>query len=164
MKKYIFPLLLSVFSFSAAAEIIEDEWYVGAVAGMVLPQGGSSMCHLGGAAIRGGYYLSDFFAVESEVGWMEDSASISAQSLWHWQDGELYGNLFGYSRFDPFFTFGAKGWIARDAGQVGPKLGMGAFYHLDDHLSIRVDFDATLGLDSEVEMVYTIVGGIQYSF
>lgn len=140
-----------------------DRWFVGGAAQMLLPQGGSSMHSVGGACLRGGVYLTEDWALEGEAAWLEDVVGLSADVLGHLQGWSLYGDLFGYSRFDPFVTFGAKGWLGR-AGQVGPKLGLGAFYHLTDSWALRFDADATLGLDSEVEVDYTLSVGVQYSF
>lgn len=165
MKRSLFLLAALAASFVFAAEDEEvDRWYVGASASMMLPQGGSRMHHIGGAALRGGYYINEDWAVEGEAAWLEDAAGLCVDTLWHLQGCEFYGNLFGYSRFDPFVTFGVKGWIARDCGQVGPKAGIGAFYHLTDNWSLRADADATLGLDTACEMLYSLSLGVQYSF
>jgi outer membrane protein W len=141
---------------AAAAEEEEsgefDRWYVGASATLVLPQGGHSMRRLGGATARAGYYFTESLAVEADAAWLEDCAGLGVQGLWH---------IYGYERFDPFLTFGARGWID---GDVGPTAGIGAFYHLTDSWSIRADAQATLGLDGECEMVYSLGAGVQYSF
>lgn len=149
-----------------AAEDSEEEggWYVGVSGALLLPQGGSCMHRVGGAALRGGCYVSDDWAIEGEAASLEDAAGLACAALWHVQDWSLYGDLFGYSRFDPFLTAGARGWIGRGCGQVGPKAGIGAFYHLTDNWSLRADADATLGLDTAREMLYTISVGVQYSF
>jgi len=141
-----------------------DGWTVGAAGTLVLPQGGSRMRHAGGASVRIGRYFSDNLAVEGEAAWVEDAAGLAVQGLWHWQGWSLYNDLFGYSRFDPFFTFGAQGWVGRDAGQVGPKAGVGACWHLTDDWALRADAGATLGLETKVEMVYGVSLGVQYSF
>ncbi len=141
---------------AAAAEEEEsgefDRWYVGASATLVLPQGGHQMRRLGGATARAGYYFTESLAVEADAAWLEDCAGLGVQGLWH---------IYGYERFDPFLTFGARGWID---GDVGPTAGIGAFYHLTDSWSIRADAQATLGLDGECEMVYSLGAGVQYSF
>jgi hypothetical protein len=49
-------------------------------------------------------------------------------------------------------------------GQVGPSAGLGAFYYLTDDWALRFDAEATLGLDTRVESVYSISAGIQYFF
>ena len=126
--------------------------YVGACATVLLPQGGSGMRRLGGGTARVGYYLSETLAVEADAAWLEDSVGLGVQGLWH---------FWGYERFDPFLTFGARGWID---GDVGPAAGFGAFYHLTDNWSLRGDAQAALGIDGEREMVYTLGLGVQYAF
>ena len=161
MRRLLAMLVLSAASLATAAEAeFEDEscelerWYVGSSATVTLPQGGSRLRRVGGAALRGGYYLDEFWAVEGEASWLEDSAGLAADVLWHW---------WGYERLDPFFTAGARGWVGR-SGQVGPKVGVGSFYHLSDSWSLRFDADATLGLDTRRSVDYTLSLGVQYSF
>jgi len=154
------PLL----SRAADEEVPEcDPFYIGAAAALTLPQGGSRLHRVGGAALRGGCYLTENWALEAEAAWLEDFAGLSAQALGHLQGLSLYGDLFGYSRFDPFVTVGARGWIGRE-GQVGPKASAGAFYHLTDEWALRFDADATLGLESRCEVDYTLAVGVQYAF
>ena len=138
--------------------------YVGAAATIVLPQGGSSMRRLGGGTLRAGWYFGEFWAIEGDAAWLENMAGLGVDALWHIQGWRPYGDLFGYSRFDPFVTVGARGWVGGDAGQVGPKAGVGAFWHMTEAWSLRLDADATLGLDSRAEVVYSIAAGVQYSF
>lgn len=141
--------------FASGEECPFDRFYAGAGAMLVLPEGGSQMRRLGGAAARAGCYLNEFWAVEAEAAALENFAGLSAAVLWHW---------WGYERFDPFFTFGAKGWLGHGDGQLGPKAGIGSFYHLTDSWSLRFDADATLGLDTETETVYSVSAGLQRSF
>ena len=156
MKRLLWPLIVALTAIPLKAEECEfDRWYAGAGAVMTLPEGGSSMRRLGGGAVRAGYYFAEFWAVETEAAALENFAGLSADVLWHW---------WGYERFDPFFTFGAKGWIGHDRGQVGPKAGIGSFYHLTDTWSIRFDADLTLGVDGGCETLYTLCAGIQRSF
>ncbi len=159
----VFCLVSSVLP-AAEDEVGFDRWYVGVAGQMMLPQGGSRLHHVGGAAFRGGYYLTEDWAVEGEVAWLENFAGMGAAALGHFQGWDLYGDLFGYSRFDPFLTLGARGWIGQDGGQVGPKAGLGAFYHLTDEWALRADADATLGLETNCEMLYSLSVGVQYSF
>jgi len=140
-----------------------ESWYAGVSAALTLPAGGSRLHHVGGATLRGGCYLDENWSIEAETAWLEDVVGLSAGALWHWQGCDLYGDLFGYSRFDPFFTLGARGWIGRE-GQVGPKTGLGAFYHMTDNLALRFDADATLGLDTRREVDFSLAVGVQYSF
>ena len=129
-----------------------DRWYAGASAALVLPQGGHHMRRLGGASARVGYYLTEALAAEADAAWLENCTGLGLQGLWH---------IYGYERFDPFLTFGVRGWIN---GDVGPAAGLGAFYHLTDSWSLRTDAQATLGIDGDCAMVYTIAAGVQYSF
>ena len=150
--------------FCLASSVLSAETCVGLSGSVTLPQGGSRMHRVGGAAIRGGTYLTEDWAVEGEVAWLENFAGLGVQALGHLQGWGLYGDLFGYSRFDPFMTLGAKGWVGDGCGQVGPKAGLGAFYHLTDSWSLRADADATLGLETNCEMLYSISAGFQYAF
>jgi hypothetical protein len=129
-----------------------DCLYAGVSASVILPQGGSDMRRLGGATARTGYYVSESLAVEADVSWLEDCVGIGVQGLWH---------FWGYERFDPFLTVGARGWID---GDVGPVAGLGAFYHLTENWSLRGDAQAVLGIDRECDMIYSISLGVQYAF
>ncbi|MBQ0033355.1 MAG: hypothetical protein KBT68_11225 [bacterium] len=169
VKSFLIPFVFCLMSFVLPVAAAEDEvgfdrWYVGLSGQLMLPQGGSRMHHVGGAALRGGYYFTEDWAIEGEAAWLEDAAGLSAELLGHFQGWSAYGDLFGYSRFDPFATLGARGWIGRDSGQVGPKAGLGAFYHLTDEWALRADADATLGLETNCEMLYSLSVGVQYSF
>jgi hypothetical protein len=132
-----------------------DRFYISAGATIFLPQGGNGQRHLSGATGRVGWYMTEFWAIESEAAFLENSAGLSLSALWHW---------WGYERLDPFFTFGAKGWFGSQAENIGPKIGVGTFYHLTDSISLRFDADATLGLKGDEKMNYTISAGLQYSF
>ena len=130
-----------------------EAWYADAGAALVLPQGGGAkMRRLGGAAVRLGYYASDALAIEGTAAWLEDAVGLGVHGLWHW---------WLYEPFDPFFTFGVNGWID---GEVGPCAGWGCFWHFNDTWSVRVDADATLGVDGAQEMVYQLGVALQYAF
>ena len=139
--------------FADAGQYEYDRWSVGIVGQMAFPQGGAQMGRRTGAGVRLGYYITEMLALEGEVTWLEDRVGFAAKGLWHW---------WGYEQIDPFFTFGARGWL--NHGQVGPALGVGTFYHLNDFWSLRFDADATLGLDTDCEMVYSLTFGIQRTF
>jgi hypothetical protein len=139
------------------------EAYVGVSGAMVLPPGGSRMRRLGGAEAHAGVFMSECIAAEAVAGWMENCASLAVRGLVRFCAFDLYDRYFGYSRFDPFFTFGARGWLG-SCGQVGPQAGIGAMYHLTDDWSLRLDAGATLGLDSEVEVVHSLSIGVQHAF
>ena len=153
-------LLAAVASLSVVSSAVEDDdvgyeldrLYAGSSATLVIPQGGSDMRRLGGATARVGYYVTEALAVEADAAWLEDCAGLGVQGLWH---------IWGYERFDPFLTFGARGWID---GDLGPVAGLGAFYHLTDNWSLRADAQATLGVDCDCNMVYSLGAGVQYTF
>ena len=147
---------------ASAEEPAESGWYAGGAAQLVLPQGGSRMRRLGGGAARAGRYFTDSLALECEAAWLEDSAALAARAVWHLHGWEEFDMLFGYERLDPFLSAGARGWV--HDGQVGPSAGLGAFYYLTDDWALRFDAEATLGLDTRVESVYSISAGIQWFF
>lgn len=159
MKGLLIAVLSGVGAFSCGAV----QTYLGAAGALTLPQGGSHMRRIAGGVLRGGVYLDENLAVEGEAGCQEDACGLAVQGLVHFCELDLYSRFFGYSRFDPFLTFGARGWIGGE-GQVGPKTGVGAFYHLTDSWSFRGEADVTLGLDGETAAVYTVAAGFQYSF
>lgn len=148
------------------AMLLAAACYVGFFGRLDLPEGGSEARRLGGGGARVGCYLDEaqLYAVEGEAAWCEDSASLGADLVVHWQAWSVYGDLFGFSQFDPFFVVGARGWIGSEAGNVGPAAGVGAFWHLDDNWSLRFDAGATLCLDGGAEMRYTLAAGVQYGF
>ena len=157
-------LALMLIPVAFADEEASDEtgWYSSAAAQLVLPQGGARMHRLGGGAARVGYYFTGSLALEAEAAWLENVAGLSARAIWHLHGWEEFNMLFGYERFDPFLTLGARGWI--HDGQVGPSAGVGAFYYLTDSWALRFDADVTLGLDTDVETAFTLSAGLQYSF
>ena len=157
IRSIVFAAIASLSIVSPAVEDEDDDyeldrWYVGASATLVMPQGGGDMRRLGGATARVGYYVTEALAVEADAAWLEDCAGLGVQGLWH---------IWGYERFDPFLTFGARGWID---GDLGPVAGLGAFYHLTDNWSLRAEAQATLGIDSDCDMVYSLGAGVQYTF
>lgn len=136
------------------------EAYVGASGTLAFRQGGG---RVGGGDVRVGAYVSDCWALETDAGWHEDYAFLSMRGIMHLSALETYDRFFGYSRFDPFFMLGGGCWTG-GFRQCGPLAGMGAFWHLDDNWSVRVDASAMLGLDGECGMLYSVSAGLQYSF
>lgn len=163
-----------LFCFSLGAQTIGDaesfplqeedlsSFYLGASGAIVLPQGGSRMTHLGGAAFHAGYYFNGWFALEGEASWMENRAGLAARGIVHWKGCDEWDMLFGFSRWDPFFSIGACGWLPD--GQVGPAAGIGLLYYLDDNWALRFSGEATLGLDGRTEMIYALALGVQYGW
>lgn len=156
---FIFHFLLlhlSAFSF--------EEAYVGAGAIAVMPQGGAKMRHRVGAAANAGAYVTDYLALEAEAGVLEGQTALAARGLWHLQGFEEFGLLFGYERFDPFLSLGARGFLGDGRGDAGPTFGLGAMYYLSDNWALRLDADATIGLDVSPKGIYCVSAGLRYSF
>lgn len=147
-----------------SSSLLSAETYLSAAGALTLPQGGGDLRRTGGLACRVGTYLSELTAVEGQVGCQENLAALGVGVLTHWAAWELYDRFFGFSAFDPFVTAGVKGWVGGSHGEVGPAVGVGAFYHLDDRWSVRADADLTLGLESRVETVHTLSVGFHYTF
>ena len=129
-----------------------DRWSLGAAGCLELPQGGAHFSRRAGVAIRGGYALDEFWTLEAQGEWAENKYAVSAGFLWLW---------WGYERLDPFFVFGAKDWIGVD---WGPYAGVGAFWHIDDHWSLRAEVAPMLGIEDGCEMVYSFSFGVQRSW
>lgn len=129
-----------------------DRWYAGAGAALVLPQGGAGFDRVAGALVNAGFYMNEFWALEVEGAWCENRSAVAAGFLWHW---------WGYERIDPFFTFGACDWIDTD---FGPRGGLGTFYHLDDHWSLRFDSTATMGVSQGCNFLYQFSLAIRRSW
>lgn len=140
--------------------------YIGGFGQMELPQGGSDARCLGGGGLRVGCYVDEeaYFAFECESAWMENSVSLGADMLVHWQAWRVYGDLFGFSRVDPFFTLGVCGNIGSGEGVAGPRGGTGFFFHIDEVWSFRVDASAILDIEGGEQMRYSIAAGFQRSF
>ncbi len=158
---------LLLFGFPLRAEVDEASFFTGAYAEVVgqsiFPQGGGDMGrHRAGAAVRLGKNVTPHFVTELEVAALEDACGLAWRNVWHLQGWDWFGRLFGYERFDPFLAGGVRGWLPD--GDVGPFAGLGALYYLDDHWALRVDGDATLGLESEIETIYSVSAGLQYTF
>lgn len=129
-----------------------EPWSVGTAVTTVLPQHGIRPAHRTGGAVNVGYYVDEFLAFTGEVSCFGNVNGIGVGGLWHW---------WGYERFDPYFTFGARGWLH---GGLGPCGGVGAFYHLTDSWSLTFTADATLDLDGANGMIYTISAGVRCTF
>lgn len=152
-------LLISLMALS----VVKAESYLDMGGALTLPMGGGDMRRIGGAEMRFGTYFSELSAVEATIGWQENYAALGADVMTHWAAWELYDRFFGFSAFDPFVTAGVKGWVGSARGEVGPSLGIGAFYHFSEYLSLRAQVDAVLGLESRVEVDHTFFVGLHYT-
>jgi len=185
MKKLcLLSALVAVMAFPAFAEEVDDAasyGYVGASGGVLLPGNGNSLRRAALVAVRGGWYLDDYFAIEVEALCAPHASSGeggtavwggSAQALWHLSGWEAFDKLFGCERFAPFLTCGVQALCATrhafadDSHRtgIGPSAGIGAFYHLTDNVSLRFDARAALAVDSPCGMTYSLLAGLQYSF
>ena len=131
-----------------------------AVPTVLLPEGGARSQV--GLALRATAEFAEAYALEAEAAAFERRAGLALRGRCFWRAWEEYDLLFGFSRFDPFFTGGAKGFF-HDA-VFGPSVGLGAFWYLTDVWALRADADATLGLDGDIEMLYTVSAGVNLSF
>lgn len=152
-------LLISLMALS----VVKAESYLDMGGALTLPMGGGDMRRIGGAELRVGTYFSELSAVEATVGVEENYAALGMDVMTHWAAWELYDRFFGFSAFDPFVTAGVKGWVGSAHGEVGPSLGVGAFYHFSEYLSLRAQVDAVLGLESRVEVDHTFFVGLHYT-
>ena len=183
--------LALAFSCAAAGEeqYEFDRWYLGAGGGIVLPGNGNALKCAASVSARGGYYLTETFAMEAEgfvapnvaTKWRDGlrhsrgNTSVSGVAIGgivHFTTFTFYDRLFGSERLDPFFTFGGQTMFASkhvfaDGSHrtaIGPYAGIGLFYHLTDSLSLRADARAALCCDSPCGMMYGAQLGLQYSF
>lgn len=110
-----------------------------------------------------GTELSENWSASASAGFGTRETMLQVDLLGHFSGLEFYDRYFGYSPFDPFLSLGAKGWIGSE-GAVGPKAGLGAFYHFSDNWSARGDADATLNVDGRENVLFSLSLGIQYTF
>ncbi len=171
-KALLFLLLLPLVS-TAAEELAYDRWYSSVSAGMLMPGGGSSLSKSAMVNARFGYFLSESFALESEVNVTPNAVSHSAgnqtlvgaavQGVWH---------FLGYERFDPFLTigfasfFGSRRVFEDDSfrNAFGPTLGIGALYHLTEHFALRADARGCMCATAPAGIMFDVSVGVQYSF
>lgn len=120
--------------------------------------------HSGGGDLTCGAYLSELTALEAKVGMCENSLHVGADALMHWSAWPLYDRFFGYSAFDPFLTVGVDAYHGRTRQDVGPSLGVGAFYHLTERLDLRADAKAALGLEGDEDVLFSASLALQLNF
>lgn len=154
-------VVLSAICISASGSAFADGGYASVGGALRLAQG--SERQRGGASFVAGWYLADNFAIEGEAGLCEELPMLALRGLCNFRAWHEFDLLFGNERFDPFFTFGARGYV-RGGGGTGPTAGLGARYYLDDRWAIRGDAEAMLALDGEVSMVYLLSVGLEFAF
>lgn len=156
--------LVAACALFASLSAFAGDWRIGATASSLMPQGGSDVSGGAGAGLVAGFDLSENFGFDAELLSYGHHVQLSGECLWRWQGLQLYNDLFGYSRFDPFFTAGCAFWLGRGDNQMGPKAGLGAYYHLDNNWSLKADADCSLALDGCSEAVFSVSAGVIYSF
>ena len=96
---------------------------------------------------------------------------IKAQNIWGVGLDALF-HLDRYNRFDPYLSLGWGYYHAEDRifceggmyNVTGPRVGIGAFYHLTDNLALRADAKANVAIDETWETMYTADLGLAYYF
>ena len=188
MKFFSLSILAAFAAFAAVAYPNEPEpvWlasrsYVGVAGGMLMPGGGASVRRAADVAVRLGTAWSDYAEVELEAACAPNASTraghealsgVAARLVMHMNGWEAFDKLFGCERFDPFLTvgaatrFGARHAFADGSHRTatGPTVGVGAFYHLTERLSVRAEARAALCCDSPCGMLYGVFAGLQYSF
>ena len=151
-----------------------DHWYLEAAVGMLMPGCGNELKRGFNMVGRGGYNFNEHFGLEVEgqiapnmtmrhQGGGQKIRGFGAQGLWH---------PFGYERFDPFLSFGAGTYFGSNhvfggddrSWGGGPRVGLGAMYHMTDHWALRGDARATMLIDDPVGMMFDWDVGVVYSF
>ena len=145
-------LALPSFADDFGEEVPFDRYYVSAGASMVLPQGGAKTGRLGGGRAIAGWYATEFTALEGSFSLLENRYAASAGLLWHW---------YGYERLDPFFVCGGS-WI--EGAGAGPFGGVGFYWHLDDHWSLRFDCTHALLVDGGVDSVFSFSAALRVTW
>ncbi len=188
MKKVVLALSLAfVAGFVFAEEETDADFvltspYMGVSGGMLLPGNGNSLSRAAEVSARVGcYFWSDFAAIELEGMCAPNVAThpgnealsgVAARVLFHLRGIDEFDKLFGCERFDPYVSiadvarFGARHVFADRSHRtaLGRAVGVGALYHLTDHLALRFDAQAMLAIDSPCGMLYSVGLGLQWTF
>lgn len=182
MKRYASKLFIgsmcALVGFVAMAKELTESprWYVSPGVGIILPEGNQAIDDGLNLSLRLGYDLSEHWSAEGEFSW---APNMTDNGRWRQKAQNIYGigldalyHFNRYNRFDPFLS---AGWAVYMADRnvfsegdrstfTGPRVGIGAMYHLTDNLSLRTDGRALMSVDKRHEMQYTIDAGIVYRF
>lgn len=175
--------VLTVGLLSAAEETVDDfsPWSLGVGGNVLLPGNGNSLSRAAQVSLRGGYYLTESFALELEASSAPNVSSdeghtaltgLGAHGLFHLTGWEAFDKLFGCERFDPFVTAGVQTFLsprhvfADDSHRTGtgPVVGCGALYWLTDTWALRFDLSAMMTVDSPCGMMYAAGVGLHCNF
>jgi outer membrane protein OmpA-like peptidoglycan-associated protein len=160
-----------------ADELVDaPRWYVNPGIGMIFPEGNQAIDEGLNLNLRLGYDLTDHWSVETEASF---APNMTNNERWTQKKQRMYGlgvdalyHFDRYSRFDPFLSAGWAVYMADrnvfEEGDrstlTGPRIGLGAMYHLTDNFSLRADSRALMSVDKRHEMQYTVDAGVVYRF
>ncbi len=190
MKNVVFSMMLcaglSGATFAVSGELADaPRWYVSPGVGMMFFEGNQPTDEGLNMVLRLGYDVSEHWSAETGVSWAPNITSNGGDSQ---DDGQPGFNQSGqsirgvfldglyhfnrYERFDPYLAAGFGYFRANDNvlcegseySVVGPRIGAGVMYHLNDRWSLRADARAFMALDQTCEFIYTADAGVAYRF
>lgn len=182
MRKVIYAALMCMGIVGITSVMAADElsnaprWYVSPGIGMMFPEGNQPIDRGLNMNLRFGYDFSEHWSGEVEGSW---APNMTNNGRWHQDSQSVFGvgadalyHFNRYNRFDPFLSAGWAVYMAEDdvftegrhAYMTGPRVGIGAMYHLTDNLSLRGDARALMSVNSTHEMLYTFDLGVAYRF
>lgn len=187
MKRVVFASALCAMGSMVLFAQEEDQprWYVSPGVGMMFFEGNQPVNEGLNMALRLGYDLADHWSLEGGLSWAPNITSngrhghddgrrgydLSGQSI-RGAFGDVLYHFYRFERFDPFLTAGFGYYRSNNRvfcegdefSVCGPRLGLGAMYHLTDRWSVRADFRSFMAIDETCEMTYTGDAGITYWF
>ncbi|MDD4101763.1 MAG: outer membrane beta-barrel protein [Kiritimatiellae bacterium] len=177
-RAYLATLCVVAVGFSVLANEITDSprWYINPGVGMIFPEGNQPIDEGLNLSLRLGYDLSEHWSAEGEFAF---APNMTNNDRWTQKKQRIYGlgldalyHFDRYNRFDPFLSAGWAVYMAdrsvfSEGGHstlTGPRVGIGAMYHLTDNFSLRADGRALMSVDKTHEMQYTLDAGVVYRF
>ncbi len=167
----------SMFFSVTAGEMAEaPRWYVSPGVGMIFPEGNQPIDEGLNLSLRLGYDISEHWSTEGEASF---APNMTNNDRWTQKKQRIYGigldALYHYNRYNRFDPFLSAGWAVYMADRnvfsegdrstlTGPRVGIGAMYHLTDNFSLRADGRALMDVDKTHEMQYTLDAGVVYRF
>jgi len=151
-----------VFFLVFALPLFGEGKYVNVMCRTMIPWHCANVRNYTGGGAAAGVYLSDKIAFEGEISVMERKVFAAARAVMHFSVFEEIDLLFGYGRFDPFFTLGLNSLFPN--GQSGPEFGVGAYYYLSDDWALRIDGSSTVGIEGDCDAVYCVALSLQRAF
>ncbi len=190
MKRLLIAATLIVSFFGARAAWAEENadaprWYVSPGVGMMFFEGNQPTDEGLNMVLRMGYDLSEHWTAEGGVSWGPNITSNGRDGRddgkrGNDQSGQSVRGLFldglyhfdRFSRLDPYLAAGVGYYRANDRvfcdgdefSVVGPRVGVGLMYHLNDRWSLRADGRAFNSLQDDCSFIYTVDAGVAYRF